>query len=157
MRISRPVRPVVAGLVGTTVMSGSLWLEGRLQPGHEGPVDYDSSAHVVTAAAKVLGLHPHSHAQRQAIFLATHWGYGSLVGMGRRWTGKALPPTAATVAFFVGCQAMAMTLFPTVGGTPPPWKWKKALIVSSLAQHALYAVVVAETLKRLDEATARPE
>lgn len=149
------VRGFTAGLAGTTVMSGTLAAEQRLsdraarrRPDRQraGPVDYDASPHVVTAASTVLHWQPKTDAQRRALFVVVHWGYGSAVGIGYDVLRQRLPNRrVAAAVFYVGCQAMAMTLFPTVGGTPPPWKWRRALLVSSLAQHAIYAAVVAKT------------
>ena len=50
---------------------------------------------------------------------------------------------AAAIAFFLACQGMAWTLFPLLGDTPPPWRWRRSLLVTSVAQHALYAGTVA--------------
>ncbi len=44
--------------------------------------------------------------------------------------------------FYLACQTMAMTLFPTLGGTAPPWRWRRSILVSSLLQHLLYALTV---------------
>ncbi len=37
---------------------------------------------------------------------------------------------------------MAFVLFPVLGGTPPPWRWKREMLLSSLGVHALYAGTV---------------
>ena len=44
-----------------------------------GPVDFDASNHVVTAATAVLRRTPRTRAGRSALFLLVHWGYGSAV------------------------------------------------------------------------------
>jgi len=146
------VRGALAGLVGTTVMTATLSAEQRLRRRRAGPVDYDASPHVITAAATVLRWQPRTDRQRHALFLLVHWGYGSAVGAGYEVLRRVLPSRrAAAVAFYAGCQSMAMTLFPTVGGTPPPWRWRPSLLASSLAQHAIYAATVAavdDTLAR---------
>lgn len=131
-------------------------------------LDYDDSVHVVIAASTllrhVIGWAPGTPRGRQVLFLVVHWGYGSVVGAGhvalqralrrgrRRVTGST--PTgerdrrgapAADLAFFVACQAMALALFPVLGDTPPPWRWGRRLLVTSLVQHAVYAGTVAAT------------
>lgn len=139
---------LAAGFVGTCCMTATRWLERRLRSDEAGPVDYDASGHVVTAAANALRWHPGNRAQRRALFLIVHWGYGSAVGI-------AYPPLLrslcddrlATSVFYVGCQSMAFTLFPTLGETPPPWRWRGDVLASSLAQHAVYAISVAATAK----------
>jgi hypothetical protein len=134
----------LAGLVGTTVMTATLAAEKRLRRNAPGIVDYDASPHVVTAASAAMRWQPQGHRQRTALFLAVHWGYGSAVGIGYELLRRiARDERSATAMFYGGCQAMAMTLFPTLGGTPPPWRWKPSVLVSSLLQHAGYAISVA--------------
>ena len=138
-------RGVVAGLAGTTVMTCTLKLESAARHNSSGPVDYDASGHVVTAAARVLHHRPRTGPGRTALFLLVHWGYGSAVGAGYPVLRARLDAPRAAALFYLGCQTMAMTLFPTLGGTPPPWRWRRAILLSSLAQHAIYAVTVSAT------------
>jgi hypothetical protein len=136
-------RGVAAGLAGTTVMTVTLKLEQALRRPSPLPVDYDASSHVVTAASTVLGYRPRSRAGRAVLFGVVHWGYGSAVGAAYPLLRSRLQHRAAALAvFYAGCQAMAMTLFPTAGDTPPPWRWRHDILLSSLAQHAVYAVTV---------------
>lgn len=136
-------------LVGTTVMTATLKMEERVRRHARGPVDYDASDHVITAASTALRIRARSPAGRTALFLAVHWGYGSAVGGGYPTLRQHLPRPAALAVFYTGCQAMAMTLFPTLGGTPPPWRWHRSVLISSLAQHAVYAVAVDATDRAL--------
>lgn len=144
------VAGVAAGFVGTATMTVTLWAERRLRTSSSGPVDYDASPHVVTAAAAVIRWQPRTRWQRRLLFLAAHWGYGSAIGVTyvplRR---AARTDRAAAGLFYAGCQTMASTLFATVGGTPPPWRWRRDLLISSLAQHAVYAAAVSRTYARL--------
>jgi hypothetical protein len=136
-------RGTFAGFVGTTAMTGTLWLERRLRRNLDRPVDYDASSHVVTAASNALRVHPRTDRQKHLLFLLVHWGYGSAVGIGHRLLRDALPnEAAATGVFYAGCQTMAFALFPTLGDTPPPWRWRRDMLASSLAQHGVYALVV---------------
>src|SRR5579875_2169371 len=113
------IRGALAGLAGTTVMTATLTGEQRLRRRAPGPVDYDASPHVIVAASTVLHWQPRTPAQRRALFLVVHWGYGSAVGVGYEALRRLLPDRrAAGIGFYCGCQLMAMTLFPTVGGTP---------------------------------------
>ncbi|HEY8300563.1 MAG TPA: hypothetical protein VIG48_01565 [Jatrophihabitans sp.] len=147
------VRGLTGGLVGTTVMTATLKLEQLLVGDRRGPVDYDASNHVVTAAGTVLHHRPTTASGNKALFLLVHWGYGSAVGIGYpalvRSRRAGHPYARAGVVFYAGCQAMAMTLFPTLGGTPPPWRWSRRILVSSLVQHAIYATAVAATVRAL--------
>ncbi len=129
-----------AGLVGTTAMTLTTMLEQRLRPRLDHPVDYDASNAPVTAAALVLGVQPHTKAQRRLLFLLVHWGYGSLMGTGQVLLRRKLPGSEATAVYLVGVQGMAFVLLPLLGGTPPPWRWRPDMFVTSLGQHAVYAV-----------------
>ena len=143
---------VLAGLAGTTAMTATLGLEKALRRNVRGPVDYDASPHVVTAASAVLRWKPRTGTQRRALFLLVHWGYGSAVaGAYPLLRSVSSNDVAAGAAFYAGCQSMAMTLFPTLGGTPPPWRWRKDIFISSLVQHAVYSAVVAAAWRRLSQ------
>jgi hypothetical protein len=37
------------------------------------------------------------------------------------------------------------SLFPLLGGTPPPWRWQPVLLATSLGTHVAYVVGVALT------------
>jgi len=138
----------MAGLLGTAAMSVALLVEIRCTENGSKVVDYDASDHVVVAASKVLRYSPRSRLGRAALFQIVHWGYGSLVGIGRVRLGRALPAAAADAAFFSGCQAMALALFPMLGETPPPWRWRAQPLVSSFVLHALYAATVGAVARR---------
>lgn len=158
------VRGVVGGAVGTGAMALTARLHRELHARRDGIrvdeieeiLDYDDSEHVVIAASTllqhVIGWAPRSIRDRQALFWVVHWGYGSAVGVGhvglQRLLGREPWPG---LAFFVGCQTMALGLFPVLGETPPPWHWERRLLVTSMVQHAVYAGGVAAA----NTATAR--
>jgi len=137
---------VLAGLAGTTAMTLTTALEERWRR-HPGDfVDYDVSSHVVTAAATVLRIDEGGPARREGLFLLTHWGYGSAMAVGLEATRRALPRASGTVqaaVFGLGCQGLAFTLFPTIGATPPPWRWRRDVLATSITQHLVYVVTVA--------------
>ena len=150
MKLNAPLTGLVSGVLGTTGMTLTLWAERRARRHLTGPVDYDASSHVITAASTVLRWTPKSESQRHALFLLVHWGYGSAVGLAYPPIRKAVNnDNAATAIFYAGCQTMAMTLFPTLGQTPPPWRWKPSILLSSLAQHAVYAATVSIATQRM--------
>lgn len=156
--LTTAVRGCAAGLVGTTVMTTTLKLEQVLyhRAGIGGTVDYDASDHVVTAASAVLRRRPRTEVGEKALFLLVHWGYGSAVGMGYADLLRAgVDPRRAAISFYLACQAMAMSLFPTLGGTPPPWRWPPRILASSLAQHAVYALAVAGATPAVDRTLNR--
>lgn len=155
-----------AGAAGTAVMTTTAHLHrtihvrrrGALAPGEI--LDYDDSDHVVVAAGTILqavsGWAPTTPRARRGLFLLVHWGYGSVVGVAHRGLRVGLGgEPAAGAAFFVGCQAMALSLFPALGGTPPPWRWRRDLLVTSLVQHAIYAGAVATAARALTRPARR--
>jgi hypothetical protein len=157
-------RGVLGGTAGTAAMSVAALLRRRhyarrhgVAPEEAGVVlDYDDSDHVVVAASTVLqhviGWAPRSPRGRRTLFRLVHWGYGSAVGAAHVALQHAVRrEPAAGLAFFAGSQAMALGLFPVLGGTPPPWAWERRLLVTSFVQHAIYAGAVAAT----NTATAR--
>jgi hypothetical protein len=151
----RAARPWLAawagGLAGTAVMTVALAAETKLRPDSDGPVDYDASDHVVIAACKILRRPvPRSAAGRRAIFNVVHWGYGSAVAMEFEAVRRHTPSEpVATGVFYLACQTMAFSLFPTLGETPPPWRWQRELLASSMGVHALYAITVTVVARRL--------
>ena len=156
-RSPRPslVGGVLAGAAGTTAMTLTGRAHRLVVAQRRGVrtaeitdiLDYDDSEHVVVAAATVLGavtgLVPRTPGQRRALFLLTHWGYGSAVGAVHAALRRGLGEVPAGLGFFALGQAMALGLFPVLGDTPVPWRWRRRLLVTSFAQHAVYAAAVA--------------
>ncbi|MCW2883881.1 MAG: hypothetical protein QOE54_1260 [Streptosporangiaceae bacterium] len=136
-------RGLACGLAGTSAMTLTAALYARLRGETDRILDYDTSEHVAIAAATVLRVHPRSDTGERALFHLVHWGYGSAVGIAYQAIRHAVPsrPAAASV-FFTGCQTMAFVLFPLLGRTPPPWRWRRDVIAISLLQHAVYAATV---------------
>jgi hypothetical protein len=154
--VTRPINGVLAGAAGTTAMTttGRAYREihARRRGLASGEItevlDYDDSDHVVVAASAVLrrvsGWAPRGPRSRRALFWLVHWGYGSAVGAGHAELRHRLGgEPGAGLAFFLGCQTMALSLFPLLGETPAPWRWSPRLLTVSLAQHAVYAATVA--------------
>ncbi|MBF4163311.1 hypothetical protein [Nocardioides acrostichi] len=143
------VRGLAAGVAGTAAMTATTALERRVRRPLDHAVDYDASPHVAEAVGTVLHRPARGRTEREAYFLLAHWGYGPAVAVGHEALRRRLGPAASAGVFFVGCQAMAMTLFPTLGGTRAPWRWPGDVVASSLAQHVVYAGVVAGTSRAL--------
>jgi hypothetical protein len=153
---SRLSAGVVAGAVGTAAMTATGQAYRAVYAHRRGTtsaelteiVDYDDSDHVVVAASTVLrrvvGWAPRSARGRRALFWLVHWGYGSAVGAAHAELRHRLGgEPAAGLAFFAGCEVMALGLFPVLGDTPVPWRWGPRLLAVSLVQHAVYAGTVA--------------
>ena len=137
---------LLAGLVATTAMNASYWAERRIRRNVEGPLDYDDSNVPALVAAKLLRRSDLSDEASFRLGLAVHWGYGSLFGVGLVPLCQRLGPVRATGLYWAGMMTMACAMFPVLGGTPPPWRWRNDVIVTSMFQHLVYAATVAATL-----------
>lgn len=154
---------VLAGVAGTAAMATTgrayrevyAWRRGMTPDDITETLDYDHSDHVVVAAStilqRVVGWAPRNPGSRRKLFWLVHWGYGSVVGVAHAELRHRLgSEPAAGTAFFLGCEVMALGLFPVLGGTPVPWRWGTRLLTVSLVQHAVYAGAVAGADAALD-------
>lgn len=153
---------VLAGAAGTAAMTatGRAYREVYARRRGKAPseiteiLDYDDSDHVVVAAATLLravsGRAPESPGARRALFWLVHWGYGSAVGVAHAELRHRHGEPVAGIAFFVGCQTMALSLFPVLGDTPVPWRWTPRLATVSFLQHVVYAAAVSAADGALD-------
>jgi hypothetical protein len=133
---------VVAGFDGTSVMTASYGLERRLRRSHGGPLDFDDSATPAQAAMVVLRIQSLDERHQRELGWLVHWGYGSAMGIGRELLARRLSPAQATLVYWAGLMVMTGTLFPLLGGTPPPWRWKRDVLLTSIVQHGVYALTV---------------
>lgn len=133
---------MVAGTAGTAALS--LWYaaERRLRH-HEGSLDYDDSL----VPGRIVGsvLHLPSVTDREAAQLGTllRWGYGSAFGIAHRLLRRALPEPAASLVFGGILMSATFSLFPLMGKTPPPWRWPRDVLATSIASHVAYVTGVA--------------
>lgn len=141
---------LLAGLAATAAMTASYGAERRLRRTGGGPLDYDDSTVPSHAAMVVLGIRRLDERDRRRLAFLVHWGYGSLMGWPRLMMGRRTRPVAATGLYWAGLMVMAGTLFPALGGTPPPWRWRRDVLATSMFQHAVYAVVAGVAADRLD-------
>jgi uncharacterized membrane protein YagU involved in acid resistance len=144
---------IIAGLVATTTMNASYWAERRVRRNVEGPLDYDDSNVPALVAAKLLrpvvrNTELSDDASRWLGF-AVHWGYGSLFGLGAVPLIRRFGPVGGTAVYWSGMMVMACVMFPVLGATPPPWRWRNDVIVTSAAQHVVYAATATAVLSAL--------
>lgn len=144
------------GVLATAAMTASTSAQHRWRRDLDHPVDYDASDHVVTAVETVVRRPARGRTEQRVYFALAHWGYGSAVaGVYPTLRRRLGSEPAAAVVFFAGCQAMALTLLPLLGGTPSPHRWRRDIMLSSLAHHVLYtAVVVAADRRATSRATS---
>jgi uncharacterized membrane protein YagU involved in acid resistance len=140
---------VLAGLVSTTAMNFGYWAERRIRRNVEGPLDYDDSNVPALVAAKILRQSDLSDAASFRLGLAVHWGYGSLFGLAAVPLNLRFKPATATAIYWGGMMAMACVMFPALGDTPPPWRWRNDVIVTSAFQHLVYAGTTTAVLRAL--------
>jgi len=137
---------LIAGLAATTAMNASCWAERRIRRNVDGPLDYDDSNVPALVAARILGQSDLSDDASFRLGLAVHWGYGSLFGVALVPLRRRLGPAPAAGLYWAGMMAMACAMFTALGGTPPPWRWRTDVIVTSMFQHLVYAATAATAL-----------
>jgi hypothetical protein len=140
---------IIAGLVATTTMNASYWAERRIRRNVEGPLDYDDSNVPALVAAKILRQSDLSDEASFRLGLLVHWGYGSLFGLGAVPLVRRFGPVRGTAVYWSGMMVMACAMFPILGDTPPPWRWRNDVIVTSAVQHVVYAATATAVLQAL--------
>ena len=138
-----PIRSVLAGTAGTAAMTLAYAGERRLRPGVHGSLDYDDSLVPGEIVAMIMHL-PHVTARGdRGLGLALRWSYGSAFGLLHGALRRRIGEPWASAAF--GCTLMTATLslFPLLGRTPPPWRWRPAVLATSLGTHVVYVAAVA--------------
>jgi hypothetical protein len=133
---------MVAGAAGTAALSLSYAAERRLRH-REGPLDYDDSL----VPGRIVGsvLHLPSVTDREAAQLGgmLRWGYGSAFGIAHRLLRRVAPEPAASLVFGGILMSATFSLFPLMGKTPPPWRWPRDVLATSIATHVAYVTGVA--------------
>ena len=133
---------MVAGAAGTAALSAWYAAERRLRH-HEGPLDFDDSL----VPGQIVGsvLHLPSVTDREAAQLGTllRWGYGSAFGIAHRLLRRVAPEPVASIVFGGILMTATFTLFPLLGRTPPPWRWPRDVLATSIATHVAYVTGVA--------------
>ena len=138
-----PIRSVLAGTAGTAAMTLAYAGERRLRPGVRGSLDYDDSLVPGKIVAMIMHL-PHVTARGDRdLGLALRWSYGSAFGLLHGALRRRIGEPWASAAF--GCTLMTATLslFPLLVRTPPPWRWRPAVLATSLGTHVVYVAAVA--------------
>jgi hypothetical protein len=137
------MRSILAGSAGTLALTLAYATERRVRRGHRGQLDYDDSLVPGQIVASIMHLPHVTDREENELGLALRWGYGSVFGL---WHGilheKFSEPLASTL-FGSTLMGATLTLFPLLGRTPPPWRWPKDVIATSLGTHVAYVVAVA--------------
>jgi hypothetical protein len=146
-----PVRSVLAGTAGTAALTLSYAVERRLRS-KRGPLDYDDSLVPGKIVASILHL-PHVTAREdQDLGLALRWSYGSAFGLWHGILQRRIGEPWASAIFAGTLMSATFSLFPLLGRTPPPWRWPRDVMATSIGTHAAYVLAVAtadDALRRL--------
>jgi hypothetical protein len=159
-------RGLVAGMAGTAAitLAGALEQGLRAKPTEApaGPMPAENTLMRVfhrihepwlfagDAAGKVLGVRPIDAVARRRFAIAGHWLYGTAWGATFGILGVAgvrgVPAAAAVLTGQLTAEFVAM---PAAGLFPGPGQWGARAIVSSVLDHAAYAVAAGATFEAL--------
>ena len=141
-RLPWPVRSILAGTCGTAVLTAAYALERRLRPAHPSQLDYDDSEVPGEIVVSILHLPHLTGRETNDVGLALRWSYGSAFGLLHGILRRRLREPWASIAFGSTLMTATVTMFPLLGRTPPPWRWPRGYLATSLATHVAYAVTV---------------
>jgi hypothetical protein len=138
--LSWPLRSIAAGAAGTAVLSACYELGHRMR---RRPLDYDDSLVPGRIVASILDLPAVSAREADELGLALRWSYGSMFGLWHGILRRRLPEPAASLAFGTTLMSATLTMFPLLGRTPPPWRWPRGFLATSIGTHVAYTFTVA--------------
>ncbi len=143
------IRSLAAGMAGTAALSASYEVDRRLASPGKGPLDYDDSLVPGEIACTILDIRHITARNEQELGLAVRWSYGPMFALAHGLLRRRIAEPWASCAFFAGLMSMTLTMFPLLGRTPPPWRWPRGYLLTSLATHAVYTAAVAVVDDRL--------
>ena len=133
-----PVRSIIAGFAGTAALALFYRVEHELRPHVDGPLDYDDSLVPGQIVASVLRLGSVSDRTESELGTAMRWSYGSVFGLWHGILRRRMSEPWASIVFFATLMSATFSLFPILGKTPPPWKWPRDVLATSIATHVAY-------------------
>jgi hypothetical protein len=138
-----PLRSILAGSAGTLALTLAYATERRVRGGHRGQLDYDDSLVPGQIVASIMHLPHVTDREENDLGLALRWGYGSVFGIWHGILHRRFSEPWASMLFGTTLMSATLTLFPVLGRTPPPWRWPKDVMATSLGTHVAYVVAVA--------------
>ena len=138
-----PVRSVLAGTAGTATMTAAYAIEHQVRTKVRGQLDYDDGLVPGEIVASVMHLGQVTHKQEHELGTALRWSYGSAFGLLHGALYRKVGDPLASMAFGAVLMSATFSLFPLLGHTPPPWRWPKDVIATSVATHVAYVTAVA--------------
>ena len=137
-------RGLVAGLIGTAVMTVSSTVEMKLR-------GRQASTTPADAAAKVLGVQPIGEEEKARFSNLVHWGYGTTWGAVRGLIGViGLGGASAAAVHFGAVWGNALVMLPSLGVAPPVTEWGAEEIAIDAFHHAMYAAATGMAYEWLD-------
>jgi hypothetical protein len=146
-----PIRSVLAGATGTATMTLAYAAERRLRRDMHAPLDYDDSLVPGRIVATIMHLPHVTQREDRDLGLLLRWSYGSAFGMLHGVLRRVVGEPWASATFGATLMSATLTLFPVLGRTPPPWRWPRDVIATSVGTHAAYVIAVAavdDTMRR---------
>jgi hypothetical protein len=139
-----PLRSVLAGTAGTTAMTAAYEVERRARGSERpGPLDYDDGLVPGQIVAGIMHLPHVTKSEEHELGLALRWSYGSAFGLWHGVLRRHLSEPWAAAVFGATLMTATFTLFPLLGRTPPPWRWPKDVLATSIGTHVVYVTAVA--------------
>lgn len=142
MQLAWPIRSVIAGTAGTATMTVAYASERRLRNART-PLDYDDSLVPGQIVAGIMHLPHVTNREEHELGLLLRWSYGSVFGLWHGLLRRRLGEPWASAAFAATLMSATLTLFPLLGRTPPPWRWRRSVLATAFGTHAAYVGAVA--------------
>jgi hypothetical protein len=143
MTVAWPIRSVLAGTAGTATMTLAYAAERRLRHAGTVPLDYDDGLVPGEIVAGVMHLPHVTQREERDLGLMLRWSYGSAFGMLHGALRRLVGEPWASAAFGGTLMTATLTLFPLLGRTPPPWRWRPDVLATSFGTHVAYVAGVA--------------
>jgi hypothetical protein len=144
-RLPWPIRSVLAGTAGTATMTAAYAIEHHVRTTVRGQLDYDDGLVPGEIVASVMHLGQVTHKQEHELGTALRWSYGSAFGLLHGILYRKVADPLASLAFGTVLMTATFSLFPLLGHTPPPWRWPKDVLATSIGTHVAYVTAVAVT------------
>jgi hypothetical protein len=148
-----PIRSILAGSAGTLALTLAYATERRIRRRHRGQLDYDDSLVPGQIVASIMHLPHVTDREENELGLTLRWGYGSVFGIWHGILHRKFPEPVAGGLFGATLMSATLTLFPLLGRTPPPWRWPKDVMATSIGTHVAYVVAVATVDDRIGRLT----
>lgn len=140
---------IVAGLVGTAVMTAAQMIEMQISGRESSDTPYK-------AVKKTFGIEAQSKEDKELVNNMTHFAYGTTWGVPRGlMTAFGAKGAAGTIPHFGAVWGTELGMLPAMGVAEPVTTWKPKAIAEDAMFHAVYAVatgitadILAKWLKR---------